>query len=52
MIRAAWTMAASRPASWHSCRNTELRTWRAAGVRPKLTFDSPTMVRDPGERGS
>ena len=25
-----------------------MRAWRAAGVRPKLTFESPTMVPTPG----
>src|ERR1044072_2654249 len=32
VMRAAWTMAESSPASAASWRNTELRTWRAAGV--------------------
>ena len=31
-MRAAWTIAASSPASRHSCRNTLLSTWRAAGL--------------------
>ena len=39
---------ASRPASTHSCRNTELRTWRAAGLRPNETLDRPRMVETPG----
>ena len=43
MIRAACTMAASSPASTHSCRNTELSTWRAAGLRPNDTFDTPSV---------
>ena len=47
-MRAAWTMAASSPASWHSCRKTELRACRAEGLRPKLMFESPTMVPTPG----
>ena len=41
-------MAESSPASTHSCRNTELSTWRAAGLRPKDTLDSPRMVETPG----
>ena len=41
-------MAESSPASTHSCRNTELSTWRAAGFRPKETLESPRMVETPG----
>ena len=41
-------MAESRPASTHSWRNTLLSTWRAAGERPKLTFDTPSVVYAPG----
>ena len=41
-------MAESRPASTHSWRNTELRTWRAAGLRPNETLESPRMVETPG----
>ena len=37
----AWTIAESRPASTHSCRNTEFSTCRAAGFRPKETFGQP-----------
>ncbi len=44
----ACTMAESRPASTHSCRNTELSTCRAAGLRPKDTFDNPRIVDTPG----
>ena len=40
----ACTIAESRPASWHSCRNTELSTWRAAGFRPNEMFDRPSVV--------
>ncbi len=40
----ACTIAESSPASWHSCRNTELSTWRAAGFRPNEMFDSPSVV--------
>ena len=28
-----------------------MRTWRAAGLSPKETLDSPRMVRDPGQLG-
>ena len=48
MIFEAWTMAESSPASTHSCRNTELRTWRAAGFRPNDTLDRPSTVWEPG----
>ena len=48
MMRAACAMAASSPASRHSCRNTLLSTWRIAGLSPKLTFESPSTVDDPG----
>jgi hypothetical protein len=48
MMRAAWTMAASRPASRHSCRNTLLSTCRIAGLKPKLMFDTPRTVHTPG----
>ena len=41
-------MAASSPACTHSCRNTELSTWRAAGDRPNETFDRPSTVWTPG----
>ena len=51
MMRAACTMAASRPASRHSCRNTLLSTWRIAGLRPKLTFETPRMVARARELG-
>ena len=47
-MRPAWTMAESRPACAHSCRNTELMTWRAAGLRPKEMFDRPSVVWTPG----
>ena len=48
VMRAACTMAESSPAWAHSWRNTELRTWRAAGLRPKEMFDSPSVVWTPG----
>ena len=41
-------MAESRPACTHSCRKTELSTWRAAGLRPKDTLDRPSTVDTPG----
>ena len=41
-------MAESNPACTHSWRNTLLSTWRAAGDRPKLTFDTPSVVSAPG----
>ncbi len=44
----ACTMAESSPASTHSWRNTELSTWRAAGLRPNDTFESPRIVDTPG----
>ena len=51
MMRAACTIAASSPASRHSCRNTLLSTWRAAGLSPNDTFDRPRMVDAPGQLG-
>ncbi len=48
MMRAAWTMAASRPASRHSCRNTLFSTWRIAGLSPKLMLERPSTVDEPG----
>ena len=47
-ILEACTIAESSPACTHSCRNTEFSTWRAAGLRPKDTLDSPRMVDTPG----
>ena len=44
----ACTMAESSPASTHSCRKTEFSTWRAAGLRPNETFESPRIVDTPG----
>ena len=44
----ACTMAESSPASTHSWRNTELSTWRAAGLSPNDTFDTPSVVYTPG----
>ena len=41
-------MAESSPAWAHSWRYTELRTWRAAGFRPKLMLDRPRVVWTPG----
>ena len=43
-ILAGVTMAESSPACDASCRNTELSTWRAAGVRPKETLETPRVV--------
>ena len=51
MMRAACTIAASRPASRHSWRNTLFSTWRAAGLSPNDTFDSPRTVDAPGQLG-
>ena len=51
MMRAACTIAASSPASRHSCRNTLLSTWRIAGFSPKLTFERPRIVDDAGQLG-
>ena len=41
MIRAACTMAESSPACWHSCRNTEFRTWRIAGLQAERHVRQP-----------
>ena len=41
-------MAESSPASTHSWRNTELSAWRMAGLRPKLTLETPSTVYTPG----
>ena len=38
------------PACTHSCRNTELSTCRAAGLRPNETFEMPRVVAPPGSR--
>ena len=38
------TIAELSPASTHSLRNTELSTTRAAGLSPKLTFETPSVV--------
>ncbi|COZ17796.1 Uncharacterised protein [Mycobacterium tuberculosis] len=46
----ACTIAESSPASWHSCRNTELSTWRAAGLRPNEMLDRPSVVCTSGWR--
>ena len=51
MIRAACTMAASRPASTHSCRNTELRTWRAAGLEAEADVRQAEDRVDAGQLG-
>ena len=48
MMRAACAIAASSPASRHSCRNTLFSTWRIAGFSPKLTFERPSTVDEPG----
>ena len=48
MMCAGLTIAASRPACTQWCRNTELSTARASGVRPKLTFETPRIVETPG----
>ena len=48
MIRDTWTIAASRPASTAWLRKTELSATRASGSIPKLTFETPRMVRTPG----
>ncbi len=48
---AACTMAASRPASTHSWRNIELRTWRAAGVEAEGDVGQSDHGEDPGELG-
>ena len=48
MIFAACTMAESSPACTHSWRNTEFNTWRAAGLRPKETLETPSVVYTPG----
>ena len=45
---AGFTIAMSRPASTQWCRNTELSTARASGASPKLTFDTPRLVKTPG----
>ena len=42
------TIARSSPASTQWCRKTLLRIARAAGDTPKLTFDTPSDVRQPG----
>ena len=47
-ILAACTMAESRPTCTHSCRNTLLSTWRAAGLRPNDTLERPSVVCTPG----
>ena len=39
-----WTIAESRPALTHSCRNTELSTTRAAGLSPNEMFETPSVV--------
>ncbi|CAM5366390.1 hypothetical protein STANM309S_04840 [Streptomyces tanashiensis] len=46
----AWTIAESRPAFTHSSRKTELSRIRAAGLRPKEMFDSPSVVWTSGRR--
>src|ERR1019366_5104773 len=43
-ILAACTMAESSPALTHSCRNSEFRTTRTAGLRPNDTFETPRVV--------
>ena len=47
-IFAAFTIAESSPASTASCRNTELSTERAAGLRPNDTLETPRVVWMPG----
>ena len=49
-MRDGCTMAEVRPASTHSCRNTELSTTRAAGLSPKLTLETPSVVWTSGYR--
>ena len=39
----ACTIAVSRPACTHSCRNTELSTWRAAGFSPNEMLEIPRV---------
>ncbi len=41
-------MHASRPAFTHRLRNTVLSTLRAGGFRPNEMFESPRIVRTPG----
>ena len=48
VISAALTIAMSSPASTQWCSITELSTWRAAGLSPNDTFDTPSDVRTPG----
>jgi hypothetical protein len=48
----AWTIALVSPASLHSFRNTELRTWRAAGLRPNDTLEMPRVKLTPGYRAA
>ena len=48
MILATLTMAESRPAFTHSSRKTLFSTTRAAGLSPKLTFETPSVVRTRG----
>ena len=45
---AGLTIAMSSPASTQWCRKTELSTARAAGASPKLTFETPSEVKTPG----
>ena len=40
----ALTIAASMPASMHSCKNIEFNTCRAAGFRPKEILESPNKT--------
>ena len=47
-ILLALTIAASRPASTASCRNTEFSTTRAAGLSPNEMFETPRIVKQPG----
>ncbi len=47
-IWAGFAIAASSPACTQWWRNTELRTLRASGVSPKLTFETPSIVETPG----
>ena len=46
----ACTIAESRPASTHSWRKTELSTTREAGLRPKETLETPSVVCTSGWR--
>src|SRR5256885_15840411 len=49
-ILLACTIALVSPASRHSCRKTELSTWRAAWFRPNETLEIPRVKLIPGYR--